>query len=475
MGLAAVAGGCLSDKPDYGLSPTGAPMQGFRVKPLKTVRLGIVGLGHRGGEAMLRLAVLPGVEIVALCDIYPERVAAQQKFLHDRGFPTASYEFSGPEGYKRLCELDLDVVYNTTDWTHHAEVALYAMRHGKHAFTEVPAVTSVDEAWEMVETAEATRLHCMMLENACYGETELLYLNLCRLGLIGELVHAECAYIHDLRWMCYADPKIATTRGGGYSDFWRLKYNRTHKGNQYPTHGLGPVCQYMNINRGDRLDYLVSLESDQANDEAYAKAHYPADSWKTKVKVAMGDMNTTLVKTARGRSIMIQHDVSTPRPYTRINTITGTKGILADFPRRFGWEERPGAGVHVFFDEAKMKELSEKYAHPYAKTAFAIAKKVGGHGGLDFMMDLRWAYCLQNGLPLDQDVYDLASWSAINELSERSVRNRSRAVDVPDFTRGGWKTAKPLEIWDIDLSRMDLAKVLRSRHSPEREVLRGVR
>ena len=464
MGAAAIAAGCLSGKSTDGIGSNGAPMQGFRVKPLTSIRLGVVGLGQRGDVAMPRLAVLPGVEIVALCDIYPERVAYQQKFLREHGYPTAKHEFSGPEGYKRLCNLDIDLVYNTTDWAHHAEVALYAMRHGKHVFTEVPAVTGVDEAWEMVETAEQTHLHCMMLENACYGANELLYLNLCRLGKIGELVHAECAYIHDLRDGCYADPKIEDPyweHGTGYVNHWRLMHNAAHKGNQYPTHGLGPVCQYMNINRGDRFDYLVSLESNQENYEAFAKAKYPADSWKAKLKVAMGDMNTTLVKTVLGRSIMIQHDVSSPRPYSRINTITGTKGILADFPQRFGWEDKPGAGVHEFFDEKKMKEMCEKYQHPYSRTAFEIAQKVGGHGGIDFMMDLRWAYCLQNGLPLDQDVYDLASWSTINELSERSVRNRSNSVDIPDFTRGGWKTARPLEIWDIDLKRLDLEKVNR--------------
>ena len=462
MGVAAAAAGCLVDKSIYGTSPNGAPMQGFRVKPLKRIRLGVVGCGKRGDVAMPRLAVLPGVEIVALCDLYQERIDYEQKFLADHGYPKAKYEFAGPEGYKKLCQLDIDLVYNTTCWSMHAPVALEAMRNGKHVFTEVPAVTTVEDAWAMVETAEKTRLHCMMLENCCYAPNELLYLNLCRMGKIGELVHAECAYIHDLREENYLEPNIANPywENNGYIDHWRLRHDAAHKGNQYPTHGLGPVCQYMNINRGDRFDYLVSLESDQFNYEAYAKAKYPG-TWKANLKVAMGDMNTTLVKTAKGRSIMIQHDVSSPRPYSRLNTVTGTKGILSDYPLRFGWEEKPGAAVHEFFDEKKMKEMSEKFQHPYSKTAGEIAKKVGGHGGVDFMMDLRWAYCLQNGLPLDQDVYDLASWSTINELSERSVRNRSATIDVPDFTRGGWKTAKPLDIWDIDLKKLDLEKVNR--------------
>ena len=246
-----------------------------------------------------------------------------------------------------------------------------------------------------------------------------------------------------------------------------------HKGNQYPTHGLGPVCWYMDINRGDRFDYLVSLESAQHNFTAFAKAQYPADSWKAKKGVEMGDMNTLLIKTALGRSIMIQHDVSSPRPYSRINRVTGTSGsfegiqllekedkksagelaIASGCWCRFGWEDKPGAGVHQYFDEKKIAEMREKYKHPLYRQLGELAKKMGGHGGMDFMMVLRLAYCLQNGLPLDQNVYDLASWCSLCELSENSVRNRSCSVDVPDFTRGAWKTNPRLKL-EFDMSKI---------------------
>ena len=465
MGAAAIAAGCMSAK-NAPCCGAGGSMFGFAAKPLKKIRVGCVGIGSRGSGAVHRLAIIPGVEVVALCDIEQKRVDVQQKWLKENKKPAAK-EFVGAEAYRQLCDWDgVDCIYNATPWELHVPVALCAMRGGKHVFIEVPSAFTVDECWELVETSEKTRLNCMQLENCCYGEAELLALNLCRLGLLGDLVHGEGAYIHDLRDYNYGelgkDPYA-------YWNHWRLRWNTKHKGNQYVTHGLIPLMEYMGINRGDRFDYLVSLESDQFNFEAYGKANYPAGDWHHEHKVQMGDMNTTLVKTVKGRSIMIQHDVSSPRPYSRINRITGTKGTLAggaflygdkaimgEWPVRFGWEEKSGAGVHAYFPEAKQKELRKQYMHPYWKQAGEIAMKVGGHGGMDFLMDLRWAYCLQNGIPLDTNVYDLAASCCIGELSERSVRNRSSSVDIPDFTKGAWKTQPLLGIETVDLSKMGL-------------------
>ena len=240
----------------------------------------------------------------------------------------------------------------------------------------------------------------------------------------------------------------------GYYDHWRLRYNKDHKGNAYPTHGLGPVCEYMGINRGDVMTELVSLESRQANYEAYAKSKWPADDWHAKLRVEMGDMNTTLIKTKKGRSIMIQHDISSPRPYSRINTISGTKGILMDYPLRLGWTEHQTDSLHGFFDEKKTAEVRKEFMHPLWKDAGAAAAKQGGHGGMDYLMTLRLAACLLEGKPLDQNVYDLASWCCLCELSERSVRNRSCSVDVPDFTDGAWETTAPLGDLSVDLAKM---------------------
>ena len=456
---AAIAGmaafnGCIST-PQCGFGGKGALMQGFRCAPLKKIRIAFAGMGGRGTSAMYRISQIPGCEVVAICDLRQSRMDVCNGWLKRHGFATAR-EYVGPEAYKAMCDSsDVDVVYVAGSWQMHEPVGIYAVNAGKHTFVEVPAAMTLDGCWAFVEGAEKAKVHCMMLENCCYGEEELLALNLCRKGLLGNLVHGEAAYIHDLRNFCYNDPEGEPgDPKRGYYKHWRLAWNRDHMGNQYPTHGLGPICQYMNINRGDRMDYLVSLESAQFNFEEYAQSRYPADDWHAKVKVQMGDMNSTLVRTVNGRSILIQHDVSSPRPYSRLNLISGTRGILKGFPFEVGFSNEVGGHVY-YFEEERKKEVREKYRHPYFSAAGEIAKKVGGHGGMDFLMDLRWVYCLQNGLPLDMDVYDLATWSCICELSERSVRNRSKPLDVPDFTRGGWKSAEPLGIVSVDVSKFD--------------------
>ena len=437
-------------------------MDGFAVKPMERIRVGVVGVGNRGSYGAQRLATVPGVDLVAICDLRAEWLARTQQMIRKLGKP-APREYTGADGWKRLCNADdIDVVYVMTDWKSHCEISAYAMECGKHAFMEVPCATTVEGCWELVETAERTRRHCMMLENCNYGDTELMMYNMARAGAFGELTHAECAYIHDLRRNCYWEPGK-----GGYSNDWRLRFNAEHKGNAYPTHGFGPVCWYMDVNRGDSLDYLVSLESQQANFENFArnaKGDLEPAAWKKNLKVQMGDMNTTLVKTVRGRSIMIQHDVSSPRPYARLNFLQGTKGAFWGMPWRVKgvdqWrvalEDECGRGAETWRTREEAKDVEQKYMHQMWREAGTLAKMSGGHGGKDFMMDLRWVYCLQNGLPLDISVYDSATWSCIVELSEKSVRSGSMPQKVPDFTRGGWKTARPLGDLTIDFSKLRL-------------------
>lgn len=452
MGATAFLAGCIRSR-ELGFGD-GGKMAEYADKPFKKLRVGIIGLG-RGQAGVDGFNVIPGCELVAICDLNQTRISETLKKTAMAGRPTPKVYTGSEDAWKGLCDSgDVDLVYNATPWALHVPIALYAMRAGKHVATEVPSAFTVEECWELVETSESLNRHCMQLENCCYGETEMLALNLCRKGILGELVHGEGAYIHDLRghnFGAWDDAVGGGKNGPAYWSYWRLKHNLKHGGNQYPTHGLLPIMQYMNVNRGDRLDYLVSVDSIQSGFEAYAKAKFPDDSWQSRINVGMGDMNTTVIRTVNGKTIMVQHDISTPRPYSRINKITGTKGILADYPLRLGWEEHSGDGVHEFFDAAKTAEMRERYKHPLWKQYGSCATKMGGHGGMDFLMVLRLAYCLQNGLPLDQNVYDLATSCSICELTERSAANRGSSEDIPDFTRGGWQSTKPL---DIDVANM---------------------
>jgi predicted dehydrogenase len=410
---------------------------GLACEPLEKVRIGFIGLGMRGPDAVDRMMKIEGVEIKAICDLIPERVKSVQEMVKKEGRPEAIEYFGSDDAWMKMCERDdIDLIYSCTPWHLHVPNAVYAMKHGKHAAIEVPAATILKDCWELVNTAEKTRRHCMMLENCCYDFFELATLNMVREGLLGEIIHAECAYIHDLRWLKFDKEK-------GYQGMWRLKHSIKHTGSLYPTHGIGPVAQIMNINRGDKFDYLSSMSSNQFGMSIYAKEKFGTGSPEANQTYKLGDMNTTLVKTSNGHTIMIQHDTTSPRPYSRIHLLSGTKGIAMKWPQqRIALE--PNA--HSWLKDDEFKTVMEKYEHPLAKKIGEKAKEVGGHGGMDFIMDWRLIYCLRNGLPLDQDVYDAASWSALIELSEISTLNKSKSVEVPDFTRGAWKTTSPIGI-----------------------------
>jgi predicted dehydrogenase len=410
-------------------------MCGFAAPKLDKVRIGFIGLGMRGPGAVERMVYLEGVEIAGLCDKYPDRVEKAQKILEKTGRPKAK-SYSGEEGWKAMCESkDFDLIYICTPWHLHTPMAVYAMKQGKHAATEVPAALNIDECWQLVETSEKTQKHCMMLENCCYDFFELLTLNMVRQGLFGEIVHAEGAYIHDLLDLNF-------NKTNGYADMWRLKENMK-SGNLYPTHGLGPIAQCLNINRGDRFDYLTSMSTNDFTMAAHAdKLAKQDDFFKPFAgKTYRGNMNTTLIRTQLGKTLMVQHDVSSPRPYSRIHLISGTKGMASKWPS----PQRMAFG-HSWLKPEEVKKYEDEYTPEIVRKIGELAKKIGGHGGMDFMMDWRLIDCLRNGLPLDQDVYDAAAWSSITPLSQASIKNRSRGVDVPDFTRGNWKTNTPVEL-----------------------------
>lgn len=407
---------------------------------LDKVRIAFIGVGARGSGHVAQMLMMDGVEIVAIADNYLPNAEASAKRCVDKGRAKPAIYANGDTDYKRMLDReDIDAVIISTPWEWHAPMALDAMRRGKHAFVEVPLAYRLDDLWELVETSEETRRHCMMMENVNYGREEMLVLNMAQSGVFGELLHGEAAYIHDLRGQMHE-----VERGTGS---WRTPHYQKRNGNLYPTHGLGPVCHYMNINRGDRLDYMSSVSCNSRVRGIYAKENFPPDhKWNTKPFVC-GDLSTSIIKTVNGKTIMVQWDEQLPRPYTRHNLLQGTKGIWAGFPDRCviegiskstdSWDQ--GQDLQAFY---------KQWDHPLWKSIGEEAKRAGGHGGMDFVMLWRIAYCLRNGLPVDQDVYDGAVWSAIGPLSEYSVANRGASVDIPDFTRGEWKARDRVKLWE---------------------------
>ena len=416
---------------------------GLRLAPMPVIRVGFIGLGMRGPSAVERFTHLDGVEIKAICDLHPERVEKSQAILKKAGLPEATTYTGSEEAWKELCDRpDIDLVYIATDWARHAPMMIYAMQKGKHVACEVPAVTSLQEAWDVVNTAERTQRHCMMLENCVYDFFELTTLNMAQQGLFGEVLSAKGAYIHNLEpfWKYYEGN-------------WRLKFNQEHRGDVYATHGLGPACWVLNIHRGDRMEYLTSMDVPATSLPRFMKQKMGVEN----PVVKNGEMTQTLIKTALGKTIYIEHNVTSYRPYDRMYQVIGTDGFANKYPVE-GYALRPteqnlkavpnheDLKSHDFVSEATKTELMNKYQHPIQKEIAEKAKQVGGHGGMDFIMDYRLIYCLRNGLPLDMDVYDLAEWSTMGELTRLSLEHQSAPVAMPDFTRGAWKRIKGLQL-----------------------------
>lgn len=416
---------------------------GLRLAPMPIVRVGFIGLGMRGPSAIERFTHLDGVEIKAICDLHPERVEKSQAILKKAGLPEAATYTGSEEAWKELCDRpDIDLVYIATDWARHAPMMIYAMQKGKHVACEVPAVTSLQEAWDVVNTAERTQRHCMMLENCVYDFFELTTLNMAQQGLFGEVLSTKGAYIHNLEpfWKYYEGN-------------WRLKFNQEHRGDVYATHGLGPACWVLNIHRGDRMEYLTSMDVPATSLPRFMKQKMGVEN----PVVKNGEMTQTLIKTALGKTIYIEHNVTSYRPYDRMYQVIGSDGFANKYPVE-GYALRPteqnlkavpnheDLKSHDFVSEATKTELMNKYQHPIQKEIADKAKQVGGHGGMDFIMDYRLIYCLRNGLPLDMDVYDLAEWSTMGELTRLSLEHQSAPVAMPDFTRGAWKRIKGLQL-----------------------------
>jgi hypothetical protein len=404
----------------------------FKAPPLERVRVGFVGVGGMGTVHLDNYLALEGVAITAICDIDAAHAERARKKIVGAGQPAPKLYTRGERDFERMCgEEALDLVFTATPWEWHVPVMLAALKTGKHAATEVPAAYRVDDCWALVEAAEKYAKHAVMMENCCYDRREMLALMLVRKGLFGELLHAECGYMHDLRSIKFSK------EGEG---LWRRAHAIARNGNLYPTHGLGPIAQCFDINRGNQFDFLVSMSSASRGLRLYADEHLAADDPRRKESYKLGDVNVTLIRTVKGQTIYLGHNCDNPRPYTRMHLVQGTRGLIEGWPDRIHIEGRSPADEWEPLDK-----YYEEFEHPLWKSE-KVKQATRGHGGMDFLEDYRFIECLRTGQPADMNVYDAASLSVICELTEKSVADRSRPQDVPDFTRGKWKLTESLGI-----------------------------
>ena len=405
-------------------------MLGVPFEKRDVVRIAIVGTGLRGRSMLGEFLAVEGVRIVALADIVEEKAQRAAAMVVKAGQPAPALYTNGERDYERLVQRnDIDFVYTATPWLWHTPVALASMRAGKHVGSEVAIAMSIEDCWELVNTSEKTRRHCLMMENCCYGNSELTVLQMVRQGVFGTLLHAEAAYLHDLRELLFED------RDEG---LWRRLPHTQRNANFYPTHGLGPVAQYLGIHRGDRFDYMVSMASPEAGLSEWREKKIAKDNAKWSEKYKAGDVNSSLVKTVMGRTILLQHDVVNPRPYSRLNNLQGSKAIFNDYPPRLYIDGAEGGEKWT-----PLADVGKKYEHPLWTAVGDLARNNGGHGGMDFVMAYRLVQCLRDGLAPDFDVYDAAAWSAPFPLSEESAKKGSAPVKFPDFTRGAWRNTVP--------------------------------
>lgn len=409
-----------------------APENFLAAPPMETVRIGFVGVGLQGGSHVQNFLKIDGVEIVAVCDIDAPRAAEVASWITDDGRPAPTLYTRGERDYERMCDTeDLDLVFTATPWEWHVPVCVYAMETGSHAATEVPAAYTLEDCWRLVEVAEAQQKHCVMMENCNYDRPEMLVFHLAKQGLLGEILHAECGYLHDLRAI-----KLSDANEG----LWRWQHSTQRDANLYPTHGLGPVANVMDINRGDRFSYLVSMSSPSRGLQAYAAEHLPPGDPRRDADFILGDVNVCLIKTANGKTIYVSHDTNLPRPYSRIHMVQGTKGLFQGYPNRLHIE-----GVSPAHRWEAWEDVLPRYDHPLWKDLDERSAGAG-HGGMDYIEDYRLIHCLREGLPTDMNVYDAAALSAVQPLTQWSNANGSRPAPFPDFTRGRWRTSPPLGI-----------------------------
>ncbi len=413
-----------------GPAPRTGPVGPLRVAPMDRVRIGFVGVGGQGTTHVENLLDIPGAELTAICDIDESHARRAADKIVAAGQPAPTLYTRGPRDFERLCaEAELDLVYTATPWEWHVPVMLAGMRHGKHVATEVPAAMTVEDCWAIVELAEKTGRHCLMMENCSYDRFEMMMLVMVRRGVLGDLLHGEAAYLHDLR-------SVKFSREG--EGLWRRAWATRLNGNFYPTHGLGPIAQCMDINRGDRFQSVVSFSSPSRGLQLWQAEHLEADDPRRQERYRLGDVNVSLIQTAKGRTIYLAHNTNNPRPYSRLQLLQGTRGIVSGWPYRVHLEGR--SPEHQW---EPAEQYYPEFDHPLWRSE-KVRQMDRGHGGMDFLEDYRLIECLRRGEPTDTNVYDAASISCMVDLTIRSVEKGGRPQEVPDFTRGKWKSQAPL-------------------------------
>jgi predicted dehydrogenase len=403
---------------------------------LEKVRIGMVGVGGMGTAHVSNFLKIKGCEIVAVCDIIEDRVVRTQNMAVEAGFPKPEGYSKGEFDFKRMCQRDdIDLVFTATPWEWHVPVCIEAMISGKHAATEVPAAYSIEDCWKLVETSERTGKYCIMMENCNYDREEMIILNMVKKGVLGEILHARCGYLHDLR---------AVKHDMNGEGVWRRAHSMKRNGDLYPTHGLGPVAQCLDINRGNYFDYLVSFGTKTRGMHKYAIEQFGSDNPLSKEEFILDDVVSTLIRTMNGETILVTHDTSNPRPYSRDILVQGTNGIVQKYPT-------PLIHIEGKSPEHTWEELAaykDEYYHPLWRQ-METAAAGAGHGGMDYLEDFRLINALLNGLEPDMDVYDAAMLSAVTELSEKSIASGGFPMKFPDFTRGFWRTPRILKVMEL--------------------------
>jgi hypothetical protein len=416
----------------------------FTSPKMDKVRLAFIGVGLRGRNHLSQVMFRDDVEVVALCDIDPDAIKRSLDIISKNGRKSPALYGKSEKDYENMLKRDdIDGVVVSTPWEWHVPMSVASMKAGKYTAVEVSATVTLQESWDLVNASEESGSHCMILENVCYRRDVMSVLNMIRKGMFGEMLYAHCGYQHDLREVKFNDGKNAYGGGvefgeKGFSEAkWRTQHSIDRNGDIYPTHGLGPVAHWLDINRGNKFNYLTSMATKARGLHKHIVDKGGENHPNAKVKFKLGDIVTTSIQCENGENIVIIHDTNSPRPYSLGFRAQGTEGIWMDDNDSI-YLQNVSPKAHVF---EPFQKYQDAYDHPVWAKHAATAEKAG-HGGIDFFVIRAFIEAIKNQTAPPIDVYDAAAWSAISPLSELSIARGSSPVEVPDFTRGKWKTNK---------------------------------